>query len=629
MRESTGEEELERVPLEGVREELHRLMQSATFADSSRLRDLLSFLVEQTICGHAEELKESVVAVEVFGREPGFDPRSDSVVRVQARNLRAKLHSYYEDEGRLDLVCIELPSGGYVPRFKRSNDGPNPGIVAKTWAWRYVSWWAGAVLLAAALGVWWFAFRDGSPAGKSVRSIAVLPFLNLAGSTNADYATDGFVEDLTTHLAEVPALRVTSRTSAFQFRGKNVDAREIGHRLGVRAVLEGSVRLEPDRLKVTAQLIDTSSGYHLWSKSYVRDSASVDEVEGEIESAVVGALGAGPAASHATHLPSSQAKEAYWRGRYEVRIFQHHGEALVYYERAVALDPQYGEAWGALGFLHATMAFHLEGEVSEHVAKARAASKRALQLDPSNPQAYLAFATLSYAYDHRWKEAEESYRRALELSPSYAGGHRGYALALSAHGRFDEAITHLKLSEQLDPVSIVSSNDFAAALYCARRCSEAIETGRAHLEMDPDFFPARLVVGGCYLASGKFTDAIAEYEKARRKGGDSDMILGPLGNALARAGRVAEARSMLAKIDPASRPDKTGGVAQAMVLTGLGEKQQAIEALKGADRAHVTDVIFIGVEPIFDPLRREPEFQALCARLGLPGSGQAAVSVPE
>lgn len=608
---------------DSVRSELAKVLASPRFASSERHRRLLRFIVEESLQGKEAEIKESVLAVEVFGRSPSFDPRTDSVVRSEARNLRARLNEYYLGEGSGDLVIIDLPKGSYVPAFRAAEPGPrHPSHWIRTLAV------ALALLASASTGAWWMlGSRPASRWRGRAPTIAVLPFLNLADGPAGDYAADGFVEDLTTGLAKVPALRVASRTSAFQFRHRNLDARDIGRQLGVAAVLEGSVRMQAGRLRVTAQLIDTASGYHLWSDSYEHEAAGTQEVETEIQRHVAAALGVRPAAVDRPHAPTPEAREAYWRGRFLLRDFRRHADSRRYFEQAVTADPQFAEAFAALAFTRAIMAFHLESPVDETVAQAREAARRALALDQTIPEAYLALATVTYSYDHDWVASERAYRRALELNPSYASARRGFALPLMAQGRFEEAIQQIKLAEELDPVSVLSTNDRATNLYCARRYAEAIWVARGHLQMDPGFFPARLTLGTCEAAQGKLPEAIADLQKAAAQGGRAMMILGPLGNALARAGRLAEARAVLAEIESIQKAEGTAGVALALVHTGLGERKQAIECLRQAAAAHVTDTNFIGVDPMLDPLRKEPGFQALCALLALPcGSAPAAMN---
>ena len=598
---------------EAVRAELERVIGSARFAASERHRRLLRFVVEETLAGRGSSIKELVLAMEVFGRDSSFDPRTDSIVRSEARNLRARLDEYYRNEGNGDPVVIDLPKGSYVPVFRAIAVERSPSRFLRSLV---ITLAAGVLVVAVAAG---WLLRPGVR-GAAERSIAVLPFLNLTGSGDSDYAVDGFVEDLTTDLARLPGLRVAARTSAFQYRGRNTDVRRIGQELGVDAVLEGSLRQEQGAVKITAQLVSTRNGYHLWSNSYQREPAGEQEAEREIVTSVGQALGIRPRAGEtARHVPLPEAREAYWRGRYLYADWQRVPDSVPFFEQAVKADPLFAEAWAALALAHSNLAFHLAGNVDEETAEMKAAARRALSLDSAIPEAYSALAVASYSYDHDWPAAEQGYRRALEVNPSYVGGHRGFALALVSRGRFREAIEHLETAQQLDPLSVLATNNLATTLYCARRYDVAIRVAHHHLEMDPHFFPAWVVIAQCEAEKSSFREALAALEKAKAEGGTNDtMVLGPLGHALAHTGRTQEAAAVVAQLRSIQGATANAEVQIAAVLTALGEKRQAIESLGRAADRHVTDVTFIGVNPVFDPLRGEPDFLVLCARLGLP-----------
>lgn len=256
--------------------------------------------------------------------------------------------------------------------------------------------------------------------------------------------------------------------------------------------------------------------------------------------------------------------------------------------------------------------------MEEQSGKTKEAAGRALALDETIPEAHIALASLSFSYDHDWGAAERGFRRALELNPCHAPARRACARGLISRGRFDETIEQLKLAERLDLLAVLTTNNMATTLYCARRCDEAIRVARRHLEMDPQFFPTRDIIGLCEAQKGRFAEAVSELEKAAAQGGRSATTLGPLGNALVRSGRLGEARSVLAEVTSVQKAGGIAGVALAMIHTSLGERKQGIESLRQTADSHDTDVTFIGEDPVFDPLREEPEFQTFCARLGLP-----------
>ena len=597
-----------------VRDSLNRVMASPGFAASPRLAAFLRFVVEETLEGRQEEIKESTVAVRVFGRRPDFDPRFDSVVRAQATLLRRRLREYYAD-APADGAVIEIPRGAYVPVFRvpAASAAQTPPAHPRSWKVPAV---AAGLLLLAGLGAWWLipSWRRATP------SIAVLPFTNLDGIPENAHIGDGFVEDLTTDLAEEPGLRVVARTSAFQFRGKSEDVRKIGWQLGVIAILEGSVRTGDGQVRVTAQLIDARTGYHLWSSGYEREMAGLRDVAADIQRAVNHALGVEQAAgaSRASHTPPAEALDEYWRGRYIKSDWQRFDESLPHFERAVKIDPLFAEAWAALASVHANMEFQAMGSVDEEAAKAKAAARRALEIDPMNAEAHAALGGLAYSYDYDWTASERSFRRALELNPNSAGVRRTYALALTSQARFDDAFAQLKLAQQTDPLSIIASNNRCTTLYCARRYGEAMSEARRHLQMDPEYFPAYFVIGNCQAETGKLPEAIVSFQKVLEHAPGATEVLGRLGNAQARAGRLADARATLAELLEIQRTKGIAAVALARTLVGMGDGAQAIDWLRKAAGAHLTDAVFMAVDPAFDLLHRDPAFRALCARRGLP-----------
>ena len=583
------------------------------FAAAPRLAAFLRFIVEETLEGRGGQIKETTIAVRVFGRPPDFDPRLDSVVRAQATLLRRRLREYYLDSPQ-EAVVIEIPRGAYVPVFRLP--APPAADPAPT---RPRSWLVPAVaagLLLAGMAAWWLApvWRRATP------SIAILPFTNLDGVPESAHIGDGFVEDLTTDLAEEPGLRVVARTSAFQFRGKSEDVRKIGGQLNVLAVLEGSVRTENGHVRVTAQLIDTRTGYHLWSSGYEREMAGLRDVAADIRRAVNRTLGVEPLAAgarRASHAPPPEALDEYWRGRYIKSDWQRFDESVPHFERAVKLDPLFAEAWAALASVHANMEFQAMGPVDEEAAKARAAARHALELDPMNAEAYAALGGLGYSYDYDWTSSERYFRRALELNPNSAAVRRTYALALTSQARFEDAFAQLKLAQQTDPLSILTSNNRSTALFCARRYNEAIREARRHLQMDPGYYPAYLIIGDCQAETGELSDAIVSFEKVLEHGRATEVV-GRLGNAQARLGRSADARATLAELLEDQRTKGVAAVALARTLVGMGDHAQAIDWLRKAAGAHLTDAAFMAVDPVFDPLRHDPAFRALCAGRGLP-----------
>src|ERR1017187_4804868 len=598
-----------------VRAHLDKVLASSSFAGAPRVRQFLRFVVEETLHGRAGEIKESVVAVQVFGRRSDFDSHSDSLVRVQASHLRKRLREYYRTEGLDDGMVIDLPPGTYVPAFRPAARGlpvASAGRRGRRWLLpvAVLAVLAAAVALAA---VGWMV-RD------SPTSIAVLPFLSLDGAPASDYLAEGIAEDLMTSLARSPDLRVVARTSAFQFRGKNVGARSIGRDLGASVLLEGSIRGNPDHLKINAQLVSAASGFDLWSESWEGPASDAPLFEEQIVRAVSQVLGKTPgkrqpdASATAIRPPLPGAQEAYWRGRYLLnKGHESRAESIPYLEKAARAEPPYAPAYAGLATAYATMAFHMEGDIDQLVAKARSAGGGPLELDPPSAEALPSLAVLSYAFDHDWATAERNFERSLELNPSNARGHLQFALGLVTRARFDAAIAHIRAARALDPLSYAIGNDLATALECAGRYDESIASARQTLRNEPKYAFAHVPLGDGLALKGNSTAAIAEFELAIQALGRGGWILGPMGYTLAGAGRKVEAENLAREIESADG----GGVALARVYAGLDDKPRALDALERAYAQRIVDLNFMAVDPLLASLRAAPRFLTLKSRMGL------------
>ncbi|MGJ5817291.1 hypothetical protein [Paludibaculum fermentans] len=589
---------------------LDRVTGSEAFSGAARQIRFLRFVVKETLAGRADGVKESVIAVSVFGRDSQFDPRSDSSVRVEARNIRVRLNEYYMTAGRGDPVVIELPKGGYVPRFRTA--GPRVGRVDHP-MFRRAAVSAAVLLLAGAVGAWIVVRQKPAPA-----SIAVLPFAALTDDTS-DYVTDSFVEDLISELARIPELRVAARTSSFRFRAPGTDPKSIGRQLDVGAILRGTVGMESGHLKVNVELLNARTGTRLWNGQFEKASSETQQLERELCQAIATQLGLGRAHFRPqVHQPPEAARIAYWQGRYALSRRQARADATRFFERAVEADPAYADAWAALAITRSLMAFHWEGEVNQLAGQGREAAGLALKLDESAQEAHYALAILAYSYDHDWAASERHFQRVFEINPNWAYAHRGYALALASHSAFDQAFLALDRAQRLDPLSVLSTSENAAVLLCARRFDEAMSVARKHLALDPNAVYAQFAIGVALSAQGHCSEAVTQFNGIARKYGRSSDVLGRLGYALACSGRAAEAREIVREIARMELPPHAADVHLAMVYTGLGEGGRAIEILDGAVNAHVIDTVFLAVEPAFVALKHESGYASLCGRLGLP-----------
>lgn len=612
--------------VEAVRRQLEKILASKGFAHSERLNRFLRFIIEQTIEGRGNQIKEYLLGVEVFGKDESFDPRIDTLVRVEAHRLRARLKAYYAAEGRDDPILIDLPKGAYAPVFRRRVSGPG-GWLRNHWK---VSAAVGVMVLAA-LGVYWaihLGKRQHVPeteAPSAPASIAVLPFADLSPEKDQEYFCDGITDELINTLAQVPGLRVVSRTSTFAFKGKPQDVRQIGRQLNVRVVLEGSVRKIGDQMRVTAQLASVADGYHLWSKTYEGNLRDVFAIQDEISRAIVSALrvqlvGEGRTLAGKRHSDNPDAYHLYLKGRYQWNKRTEEGlkKGIEYFEQAIAADPDYALAYVGVADCYAMLASYGVSPPREVMPKAKQAAAKALQMDDALAEACASLGLVKSFFDWDWLGAEQEYKRAIELNPNYATAHQWYSGCLRAMGRLDEALAEIRKAEELDPLSLVITRDVGRVYRLRRQHDLAIEQYRKALELEPDFPSAYLHLGLEYQATLQRDKAVATLEKGRSLSGANPLMTGGLGYCYASLGRTGEALRLLEELKQLSKKRYVSPITPAMIYIGMGRKDQAFEALEQAYEERDRWLAWLKVDPIFDSLRSDPRFGNLVRRVGLP-----------
>jgi serine/threonine protein kinase len=452
-------------------------------------------------------------------------------------------------------------------------------------------------------------------------SIAVLPFADLSPAQDQGYLCEGIAEEIITALAGVRGLRVVSRTSAFQARAKGFDLTEIGERLRVDTVLEGSVRRVGRQLRVTAQLVDIGDASPVWSTRYDREVDDIFEVQDEIAQAVAstlrGQLLAGnqrPLVKRAT--ASLQAYIAYMRGRHYRYSRYQSPMASRYFEEAVRHDPTYAAAWAGLGQTAIMSGFLLVQPHQEASAKARAAIDRALTLDKDLSEAYDARARIRFWFDFDWDSADKDFQHAIELDPVNVDAYAGYASFLGFMGRLDAALAQVALAQEIDPLSAHAHITAAIALLIGRRYEDAIEACRHALEIQPDSALALSYLSFSYQACARYDEALACLQKVP-EGAHGTMYQGFLGQALALAGHRDEARKILAELTDRSARDFVGPSALAHVCVGLGEFEDCVVHMTKVIEDHGSGFVFLQF-PTFDALREEPRMKALREKIKLP-----------
>ena len=602
---------------EAVRTQLKRVLGSEGFARNDRLSSFLRFVVEQELSGGGDQLKESVIGVEVFGRRPDYDVRQDSIVRTEAGKLRARLAKYYGTEGAAGEVVIDLPKGGYRPLFRHAQETRKetaaPRWPARQWS-RLQTSWAGIrsrVLIAVVcLAIGLAALAWGRfPHKNEPIPIAVLPLINLSPDPANDYFADGLTGEIIRNLSIIDGLAVRSQTSSFAFKGKPQNVRDAAKQLDAEYILEGSVLRSGQQLRINAQLVRARDDSPLWSGRYDRELTDVFAIQDEISRGIVNSLRLNLTAGRRRYETSTEAYDFYLRARVLGT-----NQSVGLYEQAIAKDASFAPAYAGLAaayvFRTGEDRINWNGpDRAEEMARMREITEKAVQLDPLLAEAHDALGMV-LARDAQWDRAEKSFRRALELDPNSSSirVHFGQNLLLPL-GRIEEAVAQARIAKKTDPLSrnvrtwltytLISAGRFDEAAANCKTCGgDPISQGRINVLQGK-------IKEAIPILEAKFNELQrTDPELARRGGADE------LGYAYAVAGRRDEAEK-IAAFSP--RP-----IEQAAIFVALGDKDRAFEAL---DRAIPLGPVRVGRDltwPEFAPLRGDPRLKTLRKNVGLP-----------
>ena len=471
------------------------------------------------------------------------------------------------------------------------------------------------------LALWLFRSRGRAPTG--IRSLAVLPLDNLSGDPSQDYFADGMTDELITDLAHISALRVISRTSVMAYKHAHKPLPEIARELNVDAVVEGTVLLSGEQVRITAQLIQAPADKHLWAESYegnLRDTLALQKrVANTIAEQIrIEVTPQEQAVLKKANVVNPVAYESYLKGRYfwNKRTPDGLKVAMAYFKQAIEEDPTYAQAYAGLADTYNLLGDWEYGALapSEAYPKAKAAAIKALELDSTLGEAHTSLAFSLDVFDWDWQSAEKVFQRAIELNPGYATAHHWYAWHLSEMGRNNEAIAEMRKAEHLDPLSLIISADMAEILLVAHLNDEAIEQTRRTIDMDPNFAIAHYELGQAFVQKRSYNEAIAEFQKAIELSGGSIPSTSNLAYAYAVSNKRTEAVKILNDLKNRPAPNASE---IALVYVGLGEKGQAMKWLDKAYEEHFNPSILL--RPAFDSLRSDPRFQNLVHRIGLPG----------
>jgi serine/threonine-protein kinase len=395
-----------------------------------------------------------------------------------------------------------------------------------------------------------------APSREQHASIAVLPFANMSRDAD-DYFSDGLAEELINLLAHVPNLKVTARTSAFAFRGKEQDIRQIAETLGVSHVLEGSVRRAGSRIRVTAQLINAEDGYHVWSERYDRELTDVFAIQDDIAQAIARALQLKLISKPVRHTPNFPAYEALLKARHHARPYlpEAHARAKAYCEQAIALDPEYAAPHALLGFNYLLTTSHFGRPMPEVAPLIRREARRALELDPFETDVHFLLGSVAAVHDYNWPEAAREFQLAMASPSVPAEAHWAYAsLYLSTFGRFEESTAEMRRAVEQDPLSVQWRGVLIGHLVCAGRYEEALQEGPKALDIGQNEVHPHLALAEAYLALGRIDEAVASAERAHRNLPQHSMGTGFLAASLVRLGEKDRAQALLREMGDAPTP---------------------------------------------------------------------------
>jgi len=484
--------------------------------------------------------------------------------------------------------------------------------------------WIPIAALVLALSIWFFPWSSG----KSVSSIAVLPFINSNHDPNNDYLSDGITESIIDTLSQLPELRVMARGTVFTYKGKQLDPRKVGRDLNVEAVVTGRILQQRDKLVISADLVKVSDGRQLWGNQYTRNISDLLIVQTEISREISDKLCANLTPEKQKviskhYTDNTEAYQYYLRGRHHwyKDTPEDYDKALEYYQKAVETDPAYALAYIGLAQYYSTIAAHGVEAPKEQWANARTMMNRAIALDRTLVDAYGGDADYQYFCEWNFPAAEQSMRRGIQLNPGNAELHRFYAEFLRGMGRWDEAIAEAKQAQELDPLSTTTNKSLGVTYFWAKQYDDALEQFQKTEELDPNFADIHDALADVYARKGMYREAISEMEKYLKLSGDTDGAA-RLVQSYQKSGYDAAMKSLYEKqLDLLKMSSEEGYVSPMFFVftyAHLNRKEDAFEWLEKAYQERSSWLIFLKTDPQYDTLRSDPRFTALIKKVGLP-----------
>ena len=543
-----------------IRAEIERIVNSRAFAGSDRLCRFLSWVVEQTLRGEAENIKQYVIGREVFDRGANFDPRIDSIVRTEAQRLRRKLSEYYENEGASDRILVLFEPGSYTPQFRVRN-----GLAQ--------------------------AVKGSGPKLLSMdmrrHAIAVLPFLNLSADADQDYFCQGIAASIQELLASSPNMKVVSTYSAFSFGSAQDDLARIGRDLGVDTIVKGSVQQVGKRIRIHARAVEAESGSYIWAHAFDREMQDVFALQDEIARAIAEQVTGQPESEisgSSAIAPNPEAYKLYLQGRHlwNQLTVEDLEKAVECFLHAISLAPDYAQAYAALAEAYNWLMLFQVRRTASFTGVARHLALQALRLDRQCAEAWVTLGTVTAAFEWQWGEGEVFFKQGLELRPSYLPGYvqRGF-LCHAQKGNLETAEADVKKALELDPLSARSHRSLGLFLYISGDYEGAIAAFERALELEPDIKHSHYLLGLTLLQVGRFMEAVAAIRKSFERSVPG-VHLGALVAAYAASGREQEANEALRQLQHLWANSFVSPVEFVYAYAGLGRKSDALEWLEKA-----------------------------------------------
>jgi TolB-like protein/Tfp pilus assembly protein PilF len=573
--------------------QLNRILASKAFRQADRLKRFLSFIVEETVAGRGERLKEFVVGVEVFGKPDSFDPRNDPIVRVQARRLRAQLSRYYREEAPESEVVIELPKGGYAPAFRFVKSAP--------------------------------ARRTVRPTLVNRNTAVVVPFADHSEAGDQQYFCEGLTQEVIHSLAGTAEIRLVAWSEGSPSSTQTA-VQTAAERSNAAVIVTGSVRKAGSEARITMSLIDTASGCYLWSGAIDRTLNSVFAVQEEVACLIVEQLkqeliGSAQSRQARPAAENLAAYNLYVQGRYHLNQRTEEGLRLAveFFEKAIVENAQYAQAYSGLSDAYGLLGHYGVLAPAEVWTKAASNAAWAVLLDENSAEAHTSLAHMKSTQDWDWLGAEREFQRALALDQRYPTAHHWYAMScLAPLARLEQACEELMLAQALDPISSIIGRDLARIYYYRHDFDAALDQCDHNIELNPHFSPAYWILGLVQEQRGDLDESAAAFQRAIQLSPGSPLMKAALGRTFALSGKQAEALRILGELHELSAKRYVSPFELAAIHFALGRTDDGFQWLAKAFQDRCFELICLRVDPRWESLRGDAQFQQLFSKLGLP-----------